>query len=162
MRPGFDAGVGKIPWRRAWQPTPVFLPRESHGQRSLGDTIHSFAQGWAGLKQLSRHACTVSGFMEHTTQQTNKMFNSTIIPLTLLHPSHPCIIIFHVWEAPSSLYWPLSQHLPWMVTRKFYIYCLIYSQKHSEEGVLLLSFDVLYVHRIVQRPIKFHRNKLPC
>ena len=26
---------GKIPWRRAWQLTPVFLPRESHGQRSL-------------------------------------------------------------------------------------------------------------------------------
>ena len=25
----------KIPWGRAWQPTPVFLPRESHGQRSL-------------------------------------------------------------------------------------------------------------------------------
>jgi len=24
-----------IPWRRAWQPTPVFLPGESHGQRSL-------------------------------------------------------------------------------------------------------------------------------
>ena len=27
--------VGKVPWRRKWQPTPVFLPRESHGQRSL-------------------------------------------------------------------------------------------------------------------------------
>ena len=27
--------VGKIPWRRAWQPTPVFLPGESHEQRSL-------------------------------------------------------------------------------------------------------------------------------
>ena len=26
---------GKIPWRRAWQPTPVFLPGESHGRRSL-------------------------------------------------------------------------------------------------------------------------------
>ena len=26
---------GKISWRRAWQPTPVFLPGESHGQRSL-------------------------------------------------------------------------------------------------------------------------------
>ena len=25
----------KIPWRRAWQPTPVFLPGESHGQRSM-------------------------------------------------------------------------------------------------------------------------------
>ena len=27
--------VGKILWRRKWQPTPVFLPGESHGQRSL-------------------------------------------------------------------------------------------------------------------------------
>ena len=27
--------VGKIPWRRAWQPTPIFLPGELHGQRSL-------------------------------------------------------------------------------------------------------------------------------
>ena len=26
---------GKIPWRKTWQPTPVFLPGESHGQRSL-------------------------------------------------------------------------------------------------------------------------------
>ena len=34
-RPRFDLWVGKIPWRRAWQPTPVFLPGESHGQRSL-------------------------------------------------------------------------------------------------------------------------------
>ena len=31
----FDPQVGKIPWRRAWQPTPVFLPGESQGQRSL-------------------------------------------------------------------------------------------------------------------------------
>ena len=34
-RPGFDPRVGKIPWRREWQPTPDFLPGESHGQRSL-------------------------------------------------------------------------------------------------------------------------------
>ena len=32
---GFDPWVGKIPWRRAWQPTPVVLPGEFHGQRSL-------------------------------------------------------------------------------------------------------------------------------
>ena len=31
----FDPWVGKIPWRRAWQPTPLFLPGESHRQRSL-------------------------------------------------------------------------------------------------------------------------------
>ena len=34
-RPGFNSWVRKVPWRRAWQPTPVFLPGESHGQRSL-------------------------------------------------------------------------------------------------------------------------------
>ena len=33
----FVPWVGKIPRRRVWQPTPVFLPRESHGQRSLED-----------------------------------------------------------------------------------------------------------------------------
>ena len=32
---GFHPRVGKIPWRRAWQSMPVFLPGESHGQRSL-------------------------------------------------------------------------------------------------------------------------------
>ena len=32
---GFYPWVGKIPWRRAWQPTPLFFPGESHGQRSL-------------------------------------------------------------------------------------------------------------------------------
>jgi len=31
----FNPWVRKIPWRRAWQPTPVFLPGEPNGQRSL-------------------------------------------------------------------------------------------------------------------------------
>ena len=31
----WETWVGKIPWRRAWQPTPIFLPGESYGQRSL-------------------------------------------------------------------------------------------------------------------------------
>ena len=34
-RQGFDPWVGKVPWMRAWQPTPVFLAGESHGERSL-------------------------------------------------------------------------------------------------------------------------------
>ena len=33
--PKFSCQAGKIPWRREWQPTPVFSPREFHGQRSL-------------------------------------------------------------------------------------------------------------------------------
>ena len=34
-KPGFDPWVRKIPWRREWQPTAIFLPGEFHGQRSL-------------------------------------------------------------------------------------------------------------------------------
>ena len=34
-RPGFNPWIGKMPWRREWLPTPVFLPGEFHGQRSL-------------------------------------------------------------------------------------------------------------------------------
>ena len=55
-RPGFDPWVGKIPWRRKWQPTPVFLPGKSHGQRSLmgcSPYCHTGYQTW--LKQLSTY-----------------------------------------------------------------------------------------------------------
>ena len=34
-RHGSDLRVRRIPWRRAWQPTPVFFPGESHEQRNL-------------------------------------------------------------------------------------------------------------------------------
>ena len=35
VKPGFHPWVEKSPWKRKWQPTPVFLPGKSHGQRSL-------------------------------------------------------------------------------------------------------------------------------
>ena len=34
-RHGFDPWGRTIPWRRTWQPTPVFLPGKAHGERSL-------------------------------------------------------------------------------------------------------------------------------
>ena len=34
-RHGFDPWVRKVPWKMAWQPTPIFLTGESHGQREL-------------------------------------------------------------------------------------------------------------------------------
>ena len=52
----FDPWIGKIPWRRAQQSTPVFLPRESHGQRSL-QRVHGVAKSQTRLKQLSLHTC---------------------------------------------------------------------------------------------------------
>ena len=47
-RPGFHPWVWRIPWRREWKLTPVFMPGEFHGQRSLVATIHRL-QSWTQL-----------------------------------------------------------------------------------------------------------------
>ena len=39
----FDSWVRKIPWRREWQPTPVFLPGECHGQKSLARSFGDYS-----------------------------------------------------------------------------------------------------------------------
>ena len=48
---GFDPWVRKIPWRRKWQLTPVFLPGESHGQRSLSSYSHRVARSQTWLSK---------------------------------------------------------------------------------------------------------------
>ena len=52
-RDGFDPWVGMILWRRKWQPTPVFLPGKSHGQRIRRATVHGIAES----RQESTHYC---------------------------------------------------------------------------------------------------------
>ena len=52
----FDPWVGKIPWRRAWQPTPVILPGESHGQGSLtGYSPWSCKE--SNITEVTEHPC---------------------------------------------------------------------------------------------------------
>ena len=57
-RCGFDPWVGKIPWRREWQPTPVFFPGESHEQRSL-----------ANYSALCRKESDTTEDLTHTTHK---------------------------------------------------------------------------------------------
>ena len=52
----FDPWVRKIPRRRAWQHTPVFLPEESHGQRSLAGYNPQGCKELDMIKLLSMHA----------------------------------------------------------------------------------------------------------
>ena len=54
---GFDLWVRKIPWRRAWQLTPIFLRGESQGQRSL--EVHEVTL----LKTLSTQHGTISAWI---------------------------------------------------------------------------------------------------
>ena len=58
-RCGLDSWVGKIPWRRAWKPTPVFLPGESMDRGAWWATAHGAAEIRTRVKGLSMHACRV-------------------------------------------------------------------------------------------------------
>ena len=55
MRCWFDPWVMQIPYRRTRQPTLVFLPGESHGQRSLADKVHRVTKD---MTEVTEHACT--------------------------------------------------------------------------------------------------------
>ena len=67
----FDLGVGKIPWRRAWQPTTVFLPGESHGQRTWWATVHSVTKSQTQFRRFS--TCT------HILYKSGKLVNHFIL-----------------------------------------------------------------------------------
>ena len=61
-RLGFDPWVGKLPWRRAWQPTPVSFSGESHGQKSLACQsmeLHRVRHYWSNL--AGRHTKYLNG-----------------------------------------------------------------------------------------------------
>ena len=53
---GFDPWVRKIPWRRAWQPTPVFLLENPTERGTWQATVHRVAKSWIQLKQLRTDA----------------------------------------------------------------------------------------------------------
>ena len=55
-RCGFNPWVGKIPWRRAWQLTPVFLPGKLHGQRTWWAIVHRVTNSLTQPKWFDMHA----------------------------------------------------------------------------------------------------------
>ena len=61
MRCGFDPWVRKISWRRSWKPTPVFLPGESHGQRSLVD-YNSWGRKESDMAEHAENQTTVGTY----------------------------------------------------------------------------------------------------
>ena len=69
-------------WRRKWQPTPVFLPGESQGRRSLMGCRHGVAQSWTRLKRL----CSSSS--------SSKNIISALVILTLIIWLRWCLLDF--------------------------------------------------------------------
>ena len=104
-RPGFDPSVGKIPWKREWHPTPLFLPGEFHAQRRLA--VHS-PQDSDTTEQLT---CTHT----HTHVQTLRLsFSKPALCLGyinhILHPSFGFLGSFH--NHVSSRTWVSFNSLP--------------------------------------------------
>ena len=77
-RPGFDHWVKKIPWRKIWQPTPVFLPRESHGQKSLAGY-----SPW-GCKRVGHDLVTKP---PHTSYVNRESYPQDVQMLNIIHNS---------------------------------------------------------------------------
>ena len=110
----FDPWVRKIPWRRAWQPTPVFLPGESQGQRSLAGCSrwsrrvgHDWAtntftfapstpgagtffhlQSWAQtIYFIKKHSCLIKSF--------SCLSLGEAIPISM--------VLLRIWKGPSNM-----------------------------------------------------------
>ena len=107
-RPGFDPQVGKIPWRRKWQPTPVLLPGKSHGQRSLVDY-----SPW-GRKESDMTATSLSDEVGHNAD------NECHIWKNISHQEHLLKVVLN-----NENYQVICKHTPPYVC-KLYIYIYIY------------------------------------
>ena len=81
----FNPWAGKIPWKRKWQPTPVFSPEESRGQRSRVGYSPWVAKSWTWP---STHACIISWF--YIYEFTFNLFTTSklILMLPSQSPEH--------------------------------------------------------------------------
>jgi len=98
-----DSWVGKIPWRRVWQPTPVFSPAESLRQRSLAGCSPWGSKELDTTEWLSLHTCRDGWREKHMdgwtdgqmhTKQRNKKWHfghASLLPVNgSLHPVKNC------------------------------------------------------------------------
>ena len=106
---GFDPRVGKIPWRRAQQPTPVFLPGESHGQRSLMGYIPWGYRESDMTKVASTHACLFS--IEYSCPFCCRLIDHRWVGLLLGALFWPTDLYIY-FCARTMLFWLLWQVIP--------------------------------------------------
>ena len=85
----FNPWVGQIPWRRKWQPTPVFLPGKSHGQRSLAG-----CSLWGHTESVTTEPAQQLHCLTHLYPQRSLQFFLPLIPSTFLQPPWPPAWVF--------------------------------------------------------------------
>ena len=105
-RRGFNPWVGKIPWRRKWQPTPVFLPGRSHGQRSLVGyspwSCKEVRYDWMTKQQAKKWILTLN-----TSQRKFiSLLNFFFFLLETCWKYFFCSVIFNVWSLSCAPFRP--------------------------------------------------------
>ena len=108
LGPGFDPWVGKIPWRRKWQSTPVLLPGKSHGRRSLvgyspwgckeSDTTEQLSLPFPRVKKDSLWHETSSS---QSTNESKVLFKSIDLFFILLASQ----LLFLLWISRGQGWW---------------------------------------------------------
>ena len=88
-----DLWVSKIPWRRKWQPTPVFLFGKAHGQRSLAGY-----SPW-GCKRVRHDLVTKQLFCS----QPNFLSATSLQLFLLLFAPEPLLLLFPLWTPISII-----------------------------------------------------------
>ena len=129
---GFSPQVRKIPWRRAWRPSPVFLPGETHGQRSLAGHRRSL------LYSSSVYYCHL--FLVCSASVRPIPFLSFIEPIFAWNiPLVSLIFLKRSLVFPNLLFFSISLH--WSLRKAFL--SLLAVLWNSEFRWIYLSFSPL-------------------
>ena len=114
-RCGFDPWVRKIPWKRKWQPTPVFLPKEFCGQRIL---VGYSLQG----RKESDTTKWLTHSHRHTRMHTNRHLKIWLRPDNLLPRWHTLVAVGRSpqffacsWQDALGYIWGKYLHSGWLL-----------------------------------------------
>ena len=130
----FDPWVRKIPWRKKWQPTPIFLPGRSHGQRSqAGYIVHGATKEldwteWLNNKQNTSGFKKIRALPEFQLRSGNTVIHTQIPGLKL--------VLFLVSDA-SDPQKAFSEYLLNDWTKKFICFRLLSFYFHKTVKVIL-------------------------
>ena len=115
-RPGFPPWVGQIPWRRAWQPTPVFLPGESPWTEKPGGLESMGLQSWTRLSmhilccKLGKKSKVITHMVFYTHGHCSYFF---FFPTQTPHPLLSLKVLFVLPASPAPQESPNGDFQPW-------------------------------------------------
>ena len=100
----FDPWVGKIPWRREWQPTPILLLGESHGRGAWWDTVHRVPKSQTWLSDFT-HFTNASWYIYYTHH------------IFFIHSSVDRHLgCFHVWASVNSIAVKIGKYVSFWIS----------------------------------------------